>query len=266
MSMGDLMGFEKFCYIAFNGATKQISGKSNKILDMSRPATWGHLPCVWTPHVLELVGQFPGTSYNLLYDQQKLPVRTRQNMVVFPTTFFAENPVRFLRAALDSRPRKRHGFVSAVTLRSCKQTSYVGFIMAWRSQIPIDQWQKCVFKRDFQWNFPVKKGRFVDRKLVQVNDDAASHVWITEGRNQPDHTTEISTVLYTIHLCDTFYSTGICWDMLFGLSFCLSLSKTIHQSNDQSIHLELQMHICMHMILLAYVVLLTQYTIHICII
>ena len=69
-----------------------------------------------------------------------------------------KNPVRFLRAALDSRPRKRHGFVSAVTLRSCKQTSYVaGFIMAWRSQIPIDQWQKMCVLKGFPMELPRKK-------------------------------------------------------------------------------------------------------------
>ena len=169
----------------------------------------------------------PIISYMINKNCQYLPVRTRQDLVVFPTTFFAENPVRFLRAALDSRPRKRHGFVSAVTLRSCKQTSYVaGFIMAWRSQIPIDQWTNVCLK-GFPMELPLKKRRFVDRKLVQVNDDAASHVWITEGRNQPDHTTEISTVLYTIHLCDTFYSTRVWWCVVEYAEICSSVCPSV---------------------------------------
>ena len=57
------------------------------------------------------MGKFPGTSYNLLYDQQKSPVRTRQNLVVFPTTFFAEQKSREVSPSGAGQPSTQEAWL-----------------------------------------------------------------------------------------------------------------------------------------------------------
>ena len=143
------------------------------------------------------------------------------NIVVFPCfpPFFVaakSPPVLTLRAALDSRPRKRHGFVVTVTLRSCKQTwcrwpvswpmpymvTWLGYLhgihvtiniaymdpmgYGWKMPDPNRSQETQAMKKSFAQGFFMELPR-KNRELCRWDTHPSEwwivqHVWITKGK------------------------------------------------------------------------------------